>query len=304
MSKILVVDDSPVERQMIVGLLSSNEGLQVEAVGSGSEALQHIRDSRPDLVISDMEMPQIDGLELLKQIRVHHADLPVIVITSLGSEAMAVEALHAGAASYLAKTNIEESLFETVQQVLTIVEANRNSSDLMSCLRETYFEFEIASDPELIEPLVQLVLNNLGGMRLQGKTDTIQMGVALEQALLNAIYRGNLEITPDQLEAARERQLLGIDVDPVAERRREAPYADRKIQVQVSLTPHTAKLVVRDEGPGFDVSRFHQLTELAGPERETDRGLLLMKNLMDEVMFNEQGNEVTLIKHLANGRDR
>jgi CheY-like chemotaxis protein len=301
MPKVLVVDDSPVEQQMIVGLLSRNENLQVEAVGSGSDALQHIKDSRPDLVITDTVMPYVDGLALLKQIRIHYSDIPVIVMTSLGSEAKAVEALKAGAANYVAKTQIEDSLFNAVHQVLAIVEANRNTTELMSCLQETHFEFEIESDPELIEPLVQLVMNNSSGMHLQSETGKVQMGVALEQALLSALYHGNLEITPDQLEAAREDQLRGIYADPVAERRAQAPYGDRKIHVQVSLSPQTARLVVRDEGPGFDVSRFDKLAADATAAEQADRGLVLMKTLMDEVVFNEQGNQVTLIKHLANG---
>ena len=287
---------------MIMGLLSRNEDLQVEAVGSGSDALQHIKDSRPDLVVTDTTMPDVDGLELLKQIRVHYSDIPVIVMTSLGSEAKAVEALKAGAANYVAKTQIEDSLFNAVHQVLAIVEANRNTTELMSCLQETHFEFEIESDPELIEPLVQLVMNNLGGMHIKGQSDKVQMGVALEQALLNALYRGNLEITPDQLEAAREDQLRGIDANPVSERRGQAPYGDRKIHVQVSLSPQRARLVVRDEGPGFDVSRFDRLAADAAAAEQANRGLVLIKTLMDEVVFNEKGNEVTLIKHVANGR--
>jgi anti-sigma regulatory factor (Ser/Thr protein kinase) len=61
-------------------------------------------------------------------------------------------------------------------------------------------------------------------------------------------------------------------------------------------------LVIRDEGPGFDVSRFDRLAADAAAAEPADRGLVLMKTLMDEVVFNEQGNEVTLIKDVANGR--
>ncbi|NIL99310.1 MAG: response regulator [Planctomycetales bacterium] len=301
MPQVLVVDKSPTEQERIAGLLARDENLQVQAVGSGFEALQQIQQYRPDLVITDMEMPDTDGLELLRQINVHHSDIPVIFMTRLDSEAMAVEALQAGATSYVPKAQLDDSLFDMVHQVLAILEANRHTTELMKCLKETFFEFEIESDPALIEPLVQLVLHSLGGLHINGESKKLQMGVALEQALLNALYRGNLEITSDQLEAAREDQLRGINRDPVAERRGQAPYGDRKIHVAVSLSPQTVRLVVRDEGPGFDVNRVATLSTAATSEQQADRGLLLMKTVMDEVFFNEQGNQVTLIKHLANG---
>ena len=97
MSKVLVVDDSPVEQQLITGILSKDESLQVEAVGSGPAAMQHIKESPPDLVVTDADMPDVDGLELLRQIKIHFSDIPVIVLTTLDSEAMAIQALGAGA---------------------------------------------------------------------------------------------------------------------------------------------------------------------------------------------------------------
>ncbi len=299
MAKVIAIDDSPDDLRLIADLLSKDETLDVELTDSGTKALQRIRDSRPDLVIVDIDIPDLDGLELLKQIKIHYSDVPVIITTGAGRESVAIQALDSGAATYVAKSQLANSLHDAVREVLAIAESNRIANQLMACTKETHFEFDLESDPALIEPMVQLVLKNLNGF--ESETQRVRIGVALEHALINALYRGNLEITPEQMEAAREQRLLGIDADPVAQRRSESPYRDRKIYVAVSISPKMAKLVVRDEGPGFDVARFDSLTVDEASQQPADRGIVLMKNLMDKVVFNEQGNEVTLIKHVANG---
>ena len=299
MAKVIAIDDSPDDLRLIADLLSKDKTLDVELTDSGTKALQRIRDSRPDLVIVDIDIPDLDGLELLKQIKIHYSDVPVIITTGAGRESVAIQALDSGAATYVAKSQLANSLHDAVREVLAIAESNRIANQLMACTKETHFEFDLESDPALIEPMVQLVLKNLNGF--ESETQRVRIGVALEHALINALYRGNLEITPEQMEAAREQRLLGIDADPVAQRRSEAPYRDRKIYVAVSISPKMAKLVVRDEGPGFDVARFDSLTVDEASQQPADRGIVLMKNLMDKVVFNEQGNEVTLIKHVANG---
>ena len=80
-------------------------------------------------------------------------------------------------------------------------------------------------------------------------------------------------------------------------------YADRirRIHVLVTLSPSEARFVIRDEGPGFDPESVPDPTDPANLERESGRGLLLMRTFMDEVRFNQAGNEVTLIKRRQTG---
>jgi anti-sigma regulatory factor (Ser/Thr protein kinase) len=66
--------------------------------------------------------------------------------------------------------------------------------------------------------------------------------------------------------------------------------------VKASLFPDEVRLVVRDQGPGFDVSAVPNCDDLEALELERGRGLSLMRTLMDEVIFNDKGNEVTLVK--------
>ncbi|MBC8113324.1 MAG: response regulator, partial [Candidatus Saccharimonas sp.] len=81
MSRILVVDDSPVERRVMGGLLGTNSDWTVEFAGDGAEALDRCLEHEPDLVVTDFNMPTMDGLQLLNKLRQRHPRVPVIIAT-------------------------------------------------------------------------------------------------------------------------------------------------------------------------------------------------------------------------------
>src|SRR5260370_39354977 len=104
MPTLLVVDDSEIDRRLVVGLLRGNTNWKIETVANGIEALARLKQSPVDLVITDMQMPEMDGLELVKQIGVHHSAIPVILMTAHGSESLSIEALEQRAASDVPKS--------------------------------------------------------------------------------------------------------------------------------------------------------------------------------------------------------
>ena len=100
MASILVVEDELSLHKRIARALSAH---QVQAVDSGAEALRHLDDAHPDLVLLDLRLPDASGLDLLAQIRAIDAELPVILMTAYSSVDDAVEAMRRGASDYLAK---------------------------------------------------------------------------------------------------------------------------------------------------------------------------------------------------------
>lgn len=117
---LLVVDDSFTTRELIRSVLQS-AGFTVAVAVDGADALDKLQSRPYDLVVSDVEMPRLDGFQLTRNIRAHHAlrDLPVILITSLASEAHRRRGLEAGAQAYIVKSQFDqESLLEVVRQLL------------------------------------------------------------------------------------------------------------------------------------------------------------------------------------------
>ncbi len=90
--------------------------------------------------------------------------------------------------------------------------------------------------------------------------------------------------------------ILGRDFDLVERRRTEMPYRDRKVHVYARIDRDEARFVVRDEGRGFNVAAVPGSNRPGDLEKEGGRGLVLMRAFMDEVAYNELGNEVTMIK--------
>lgn len=301
MAQILVVDDSAVDCRIAASLLGKGTMLSIETAENGRVALEIIEHSPPDLIVTDLQMPELDGLGLIEAVRTRYPRVPVILMTAHGSEELAVEALEAGAASYVPKSQLPEKLIDTVEQVLALSRANRGFEQLAGSLMLAEFTLLLGNDVSLVDPLVDAVQQLIERMQFCDPTTRIRVGVALEEALLNAIYRGNLEVGADDLQEDRARLVRGDGASLVDERRGQPPYRDRKTLVRVSLTPEEARFTVRDEGPGFNVAPVAKADDPVAVVREGGRGLVLMRTFMDEVTYNAAGNEVTMIKRRKSG---
>ncbi len=294
MTRILVVEDSPAQAQLIRGLLEKAE-FEVLLAPNGQAALEVIERAAaeravPDLVLTDLQMPEMDGLDLVRQIRGKYSFLPVILMTAHGSEDIAVEALRTGAASYVPKSNLSQNLVSTIREVLDVTNLGRSDLELLECLAYSDSAFVLANSPRLIPALVRHLVEHTALMKLCDETGLIRLGRALDESLTNALYHGNLELdgTPCDADNAAWNE-------SAQSRSQQPPYRDRRIHVTVNLSRTEAVFVIRDEGPGFDLSHVPDPTEPANLESTTGRGLMLIRTFMDEVRHNTEGNEITIV---------
>jgi CheY-like chemotaxis protein/anti-sigma regulatory factor (Ser/Thr protein kinase) len=296
MPKVLVVDDAAVDRKLVGGLLSKAPELTVEFAADGNEALQKIAAECPGIVVTDLVMPGMNGLELVAQLSSQYPSLPVILMTGKGSEEIALKALQAGAASYVPKSALHQHLVDTVQDVLEMASQTYSHQRLMSSLKSGRFQFTLENDAELIPSLINYVQSVVCSMGLCDDADAIRVCIALEEAMRNAIFHGNLELTSEQREGdSTVYQRL------VSERIGQKPYRDRRLFVTVDVTPTRGTFTIRDQGPGFDPRKLPDPTDPENLERVSGRGLLLMRTFMDDVQFNETGNQVTMLKRRGAG---
>lgn len=291
MSSVLVVDDSLTDRKLAGGLLARREGLEILYATNGQDALEQIELHLPDLVVTDLNMPELDGLELVRRIRTEYPLVPVILMTAQGSEQIAVQALRTGASSYVPKQRLSGDLMDTVEQVLSISKIDRAQARLMRRLTQQHVHFELENDTDLISSMVQFLQNTTLGMGVCDDGDGVRVGVALQEALINACFHGNLEVSSSLREVNHHAYY-----DLARERARQPPYSERRLFVSAEYSTERATFVIRDEGPGFDPSLLPDPTDPANLERPSGRGLLLMQTFMDTVKYNAQGNQVTLVK--------
>lgn len=289
----LVVDDSAMDRRL-AGTLLKRAGLEPIYAENGAAALAAIEASPPDIVVTDMQMPEMDGLELVQEIRARGAHVPVILMTAHGSEELAVKALQRGAASYVPKRSLAHDLAGTVQNVLELARAGRASLRVLECLDRIETRFVLDNDVSAIPLIVGHLESDLTRLALCDETALLQIGVALREALVNAIYHGNLELSSElrEIDGGKPWQELA------EQRRNEPPYRIRRVRVLARVTRTEVTYVISDEGPGFDPSGLPDPTDPAQLERVSGRGLLLIRTFMEEVTHNERGNEITMIKQL------
>jgi DNA-binding NarL/FixJ family response regulator len=115
---ILIVDDHPIVRDGLVAILGTQSDLQVVgAAASGQEALALFGQLQPDVVLLDLEMPGMDGVELIRQLRQAQAEVRVVVFTAFDTDERILSALQAGAKGYLLKGAPRSELFEAIRVV-------------------------------------------------------------------------------------------------------------------------------------------------------------------------------------------
>jgi CheY-like chemotaxis protein/anti-sigma regulatory factor (Ser/Thr protein kinase) len=288
---ILVVDDNLIDRRVAARILLQAGGWNPVFATNGVEALAIMEKSAPRLVLTDMQMPQMDGLTLVEQIRDKHPRVPVVLMTATGSEEIAVRALKAGAASYVPKRNLATALVPALSQVLAASRIDDPRLHMLSCITQQDVRFTLPCDPALIPAVAAHLREAVQGMGLCDATGATRVGIALEEALANAMYYGNLEV-PSGLRQKDETAFNEL----VARRRVEPLYRHRQVRVFVNVTMAEAAYVIFDQGLGFDTTQVAEEAQPGILDKPGGRGMVLMRTFMDRVTYSKTGNMVTMLK--------
>ena len=245
MASILVVDDSAADREL-AGTLLERASWRVLYAEHGRDALARMRTDAVDLVLTDVVMPELDGLAFVEHAKEDHPLVPVILMTARGSEELAARALEAGAASYVPKKLLVRDLVEVVQRMLDVYRERKSDTRLLGRLRAASFVLE--NDVDLLSSLVAYLTRILQDCGMFDESECHHVSTALDEALTNACYHGNLEVRSEIREHdARAYRALA------KERRLVAPYCDRRIHVGVAL--ESGRGALRHPGRGAGVRR-------------------------------------------------
>ncbi len=172
--RILVVDDESNARNALAEILKE-EGYSVETAADGFKGLSRFNEFGPDLVLTDLKMPGMDGVELLGKVRESDADVSVIVTTAFGAVDTAVAAMRAGALDYLTKPINTDELLLVIERALDQSRLRRETHDLRSQLAERYrFDNVIGSSPKMqqVFKIVAQVAPSRATVLLTGESGT------------------------------------------------------------------------------------------------------------------------------------
>ena len=202
--KILVVDDEDAIREVVSTLLEA-QGYRCTVCSNGRMALDAFRNDTFDLVLSDIVMPEMDGLKLLGELRKDDPDVPVIMVTAMHDISIALEAIRAGAYDYILKPFEKDQLHLSVRRALEhrrlVMENRTYQSDLEHLVAERTQQLSIALQD--LEQSYDYTLEALGGaldakdaeteghcQRVTAFTITIAKSMGVDRGLLRHIARG------------------------------------------------------------------------------------------------------------------
>ncbi len=291
-NRIVIVDDSAIDRRLVEFFLKKGiADVTLLSVENGEKAIAAIASETPDLIITDLQMPGMNGLELVEQIKSQGCSAPVILMTGFGTQQIAIQALKAGATSYVPKSALDKHLVETVKHVLSVSHWQRNQSQVPTTLDVLESHFTLENDPSLISPLIAYLQDQLETMRHSNQLQITRIGMAIYESLTYAIFHGNLELDTE-LRQGDEAIFCRL----VVERRRDEPYASRRVRLSSRFSGAEARFIVSDDGSGTKPLERPNSIGTINLEGIEGRGTLLIHSFMDEVTHNLQGNEITMVK--------
>ena len=134
--RILVIDDELDMLMLLRMIIEDNTDYEVETTNNPSEAVKMVMKNNYDLVISDLKMPGMDGLELFDEVKGMKPDLPLIIITAYGSLETADEAMKMGVADFITKPFRKDSILFTINRVLELARVRRENIELKKKLEK------------------------------------------------------------------------------------------------------------------------------------------------------------------------
>ncbi|MCE1229628.1 MAG: response regulator [Firmicutes bacterium] len=289
--QVMVIDDDRAVLAMVTMALKECR-LVVHPFSDAEKALRELEALGTDLVLSDINMDDVDGFEVIRRVKAVDPRIPVMLMTGQASLEYAMQAMRLGAANLFQKPL---ALQDLLRQVLYLVETHREfkgvEARLKGLVRE-FRHFRFRSDRMDIPSTVAHLTDRLVPMGFASTNNVDVIAMAYHEALVNALEHGNLE-----MDSSLKGDLLGEEdaySSLRAERLADSRYGQRAIDVFLELSPDRCQVVIRDEGPGFDVRNLARLSDdiVADP---SGRGLRLIRLVMDEVTYNAQGNEIRMV---------
>jgi len=176
--RVLIVEDSRTQAAEIRFRLE-DAGVDAEVAADGVEALAALDREGFDVVVADLRMPRMDGLELVEAVRRDHPAIPVVLVTAHGSEEVAARALRAGAAGYVPEANLGRDLAATLSDVLALRGSDPGLARVIACMEKACLRFTLGNDPALVPPLVGRIDDLVAAMGLCDRRGSLRVAESI-----------------------------------------------------------------------------------------------------------------------------
>lgn len=270
-ASVLVVDDEESITSVISRMLEE-EKFRCFTASSVMEAMSLFETNRIDLIITDILMPGMSGLEFIEKVRDISPDIPVAVLTAHGNYYVAVKALNHGAFYFVEKPFTKGTIMGVVERGMNLLKITSENFDVLPYAEQT-LSYRVKSDFSMVPGIAHQVSRACEDMRFPHRTVHFAIPLAINELVINAIKHGNKS-------------------DP-----------DKEVKVEAKLSSGKFALTVEDEGDGFNFSALPKGFSEESLLNETGRGLLMVRYYMDELKFEKDGSRVVCSLNNSSGTD-
>jgi CheY-like chemotaxis protein len=294
--KALVVDDSKAYINFITSILE-NYNCQIFTANDGHTGLQQYKLVKPDIIFCDIEMPVMNGIEMLKKLRVKDRNVIIIMMTGNSKEKYVLEALNSGASNYFKKDDLKKELPIIVEKYLTVIFEQKKPKEFTDQIESGSIDFVFDNRIENLASISLYLASLTRGVLSNEKRSQITIG--LQELLMNAVEHGNLNITYREKTDALENNCLE---ELYNERLTQQNLESRRVRVNFQRVPELVEWSITDEGDGFDISSIPDPCDVVNLDEMHGRGILISKYQFDELKYSNNGKTVWVMKN-ASKRD-
>lgn len=286
--KILIVEDDAASLETLSDTAVS-QGYETCTAEDGAIGLEMFNEFKPDVVLTDIQMPKKDGLALLEDLRRSDSETIVVIMTAFGSEDYAMRALQLGANNYLQKPIRHRDLLPLLDKYKSVVEARDRRGEVSGLVLHRGLTLEFDNRMERVTAIVDYLIAETNDAIPKGESLGIRLG--LVELINNAIEHGNLGIGFEEKSAALEEGPGALQ--SLYEARLDDPaLAQRRVKVDFKMDPTGCEWVIADEGEGFDQSAIPDPTDTERLLSSHGRGIFLTRLKFDELEYLGAGNTV------------
>jgi DNA-binding response OmpR family regulator len=291
--RVLIVEDSVHFREYL-RTVAENLGHETILARDGEEGLSIFREYNPDLVLADIQMPNMTGLELLNHIRNENDDVIMVMMTAFDSADFAAEALRLRAQNYLRKPFSFQEYRGLLDKYQAVVENRTLDREIMGMIVRRELTMKVDNRIELLPKIVDRLMRETEDAIKREEWLGVHLG--LSELLMNAIEHGNLEITFKEKRTALNESPVGWDM--LYRRRMTDPrLAGRWTTIDFRLDDSGCEWTIADEGSGFDWRSLPNPLEEENPYEPLGRGIFISRFQFDELEYISPGNSVRIKKY-------
>ena len=285
---LLVVADNA-DTQTVILEHARAQGYSVISASSPALGLSTFDMTQPDVVITDLFLPEQDGVMLVKQIHERRPTCPVLLLTDAGQAESTIAGLRAGALDYVEQPIHQDAFAQVLNRAIHSLPVSVDDAPGVERLE---YVLVMGPDPGHVESTVVWLIQGTAMGLMEARQ--VHLRAALQELVMNAVEHGCLELRyHDKIEAMAKDQYD----DLIRQRRQESRFRDRRVTIRAMYDKRQRVLTYRiaDEGKGFNWKvRVASRHDVCPTGDASGRGIFLAHTFFPDISYNDRGNEVTL----------